>query len=124
MYIDTSVLVPYYCPEALSRAAERTLRGDPRPAVSDLVEVEFFSALARKVRVREMSAADASRSSGNTTRPPAGGWPGSRCRCGRWMRFISPLPTWRGSVWQPLTRICPGVRGVSESRSRSFGPEG
>ncbi len=61
MYIDTSLIVPYYCPEALSQAAERALRGDPSPAVSDLVEIEFFSALARKVRVREMSAADASR---------------------------------------------------------------
>ena len=61
MYIDTSLVVPYYCPEALSQAAERTLRSDPHPAVSDLVEVEFFSALARKVRVREMSAADATR---------------------------------------------------------------
>jgi len=59
MYIDTSVVVPYYCPEALSQAAERTLRADPRRAVSDLVEVEFFSALARKVRSREMSASDA-----------------------------------------------------------------
>ena len=61
MYIDTSLLVPYYCPEALSPAAERALRGDPRPAVSDLIEVEFFSALARKVRARDMSAADATR---------------------------------------------------------------
>ena len=53
MYIDTSLLVPYYCPEALSRAAERTLRGDPRAAVSDLVEVEFFSlhVLARSERL-------------------------------------------------------------------------
>ncbi len=41
--------------------AERTLRGDARPAVSDLVEVEFFSALARKVRAREMSVADGTR---------------------------------------------------------------
>jgi uncharacterized protein len=61
MYIDTSVLVPYYCPEALSSVAERALRDDPSPVVSDLVEVEFFSALARKVRAREMSTADASR---------------------------------------------------------------
>ena len=61
MYIDTSLLVPYYCPEALSRGAERTIRGDPSPAVSDLVEIEFFSALARKVRVREMSQIDATR---------------------------------------------------------------
>ena len=61
MYIDTSLLVPYYCPEALSRAAELALRGDPQPALSDLVEVEFFSALARKVRARKMSAPDARR---------------------------------------------------------------
>jgi predicted nucleic acid-binding protein len=61
MYIDTSLLVAYYCPEALSRVAERTLRGDRGAAVSDLVEVEFFSALARKVRMREMAAADAVR---------------------------------------------------------------
>jgi predicted nucleic acid-binding protein len=47
MYIDTSLLVPYYCPEALSQVAERTLRSDSRPTVSDLIEVEFFSALAR-----------------------------------------------------------------------------
>ena len=61
MYIDTSLLVPYYCPEALSQVAERTVRGDPRPTVSDLVEVELFSALGRKVRVREMSTVDAAR---------------------------------------------------------------
>ena len=61
MYIDTSLLVPYYCPETLSPMAERVLRGDPRPAVSDLVEVEFFCALARKVRAREMPATDALR---------------------------------------------------------------
>ena len=61
MYIDTSLLVSYSCPEALSTAAERTLRGDPRPALSDLVEVEFFSALARTVRMKDMSATDARR---------------------------------------------------------------
>jgi hypothetical protein len=61
VYIDTSLLVPYYCPEALSESAERTLRADLHPTVSDLVEVEFFSGLARKVRAREMSAEDAMR---------------------------------------------------------------
>jgi predicted nucleic acid-binding protein len=61
MYIDTSLLVPYYCPEALSPAAERALRADADPVVSDLVEVELFSALARKVRAREMPSADANR---------------------------------------------------------------
>jgi hypothetical protein len=61
MYIDTSLLVPYYCPEPLSQVAERTLRSDSSPTVSDLIEVEFFSALARKVRMKEMSATDAKR---------------------------------------------------------------
>jgi hypothetical protein len=45
----------------LSDTAERTLRDDPHPVLSDLVEVEFFSALGRKVRAREMSVADATR---------------------------------------------------------------
>lgn len=53
--------MPYYCPEALSQVAERTLRGDARPAISDLVAAEFFSALAKKVRAKEMSTADATR---------------------------------------------------------------
>ena len=61
MYIDTNLLVPYYCPEISSSAADRILRGDPRPVVSDLVEVEFFSALAAKVRARGMQAGDARR---------------------------------------------------------------
>lgn len=50
LYIDTSALVPYYLPEALSDASERLLRTANRPAVSDLTEVELTSALARKVR--------------------------------------------------------------------------
>jgi predicted nucleic acid-binding protein len=61
MYIDTSLLVPYYCPEILSRRAEQVLRSDAHPVISDLVEVEFFSALAKKVRGREMPAVDATR---------------------------------------------------------------
>jgi predicted nucleic acid-binding protein len=61
MYIDTSLLVPYYCPESLSQMAERTLRADSRPTISDLVEVELFSALAKKVREKEMAAADAAK---------------------------------------------------------------
>ena len=62
MYFDTSLLVPYYCPEPLSAVAEQTLRGDARPTVSDLVEVELFSALAKKIREKEMSALDAAKS--------------------------------------------------------------
>lgn len=61
MYFDTSLLVPYYCPEPLSQVAERTLRGDSRPTISDLVEVEFFSALAKKIREKQMAATDAAK---------------------------------------------------------------
>ena len=49
-YIDTSVLVAYYCPEPLSERADRAIRKAGRPAISLLTGVEFRSALAIKVR--------------------------------------------------------------------------
>lgn len=60
-YIDTSVLVAYYCPEPLSSHAQRVLQQQRELAISSLVEVEFASALARKVRTREMRLTDAQR---------------------------------------------------------------
>lgn len=59
MYIDTSVLVAYYLPEAGSDAVQKTLRALDRPTISSLVEVELVSALNRKVRTGELDAADA-----------------------------------------------------------------
>lgn len=59
-YLDTSVLAAYYCPEPLSHEAERLVRSRARPTISDLTEVELLSALARKVRAREL-ALDAGR---------------------------------------------------------------
>ena len=60
-YIDTSVLVAYYCPEPISAKAEKAiLKADP-PTVSHLAEVEFASALARKVREKLLSREAASR---------------------------------------------------------------
>jgi predicted nucleic acid-binding protein len=59
IYLDTSVLVAYYCPEPLSRRAERLIRAHSRPAVSDLTEVELRSALSRKVRLGELSTTGA-----------------------------------------------------------------
>jgi predicted nucleic acid-binding protein len=53
------VLAAYYAPEALSVEAQLVLRTFPCPAVSELTEVELASALARKVRQRELAAADA-----------------------------------------------------------------
>lgn len=59
-YIDTSVLTAYYCPEPLSQKAQDTLSKDI-PTISNLTEVEFASALSRKVRLKELASEDASR---------------------------------------------------------------
>jgi uncharacterized protein len=58
-YLDTSVLVAYYCPEPLSEAVERILRRMDQPAISALTEVKFASALARKVREKGLSREEA-----------------------------------------------------------------
>lgn len=60
-YIDTSVLVAYYCPEPLSEKAEEFLIGHPRPGISALSEVELLSAVSRKVREGGMSRKDGGR---------------------------------------------------------------
>jgi uncharacterized protein len=60
-YIDTSVLVAYYCPELLSGQVQSFLSEQLKPAVSDLTEVELFSATARKVRMGELSPLDGNR---------------------------------------------------------------
>jgi uncharacterized protein len=61
IYVDTSILVPYYSPEPLSERVQQFLRETDEIALSVLGEVEFFSALARKVRVRELSRENARR---------------------------------------------------------------
>lgn len=60
-YVDTSVIVAYYCPEPLSEKAEAFMTGQIQPAISALTEVEFFSALSRKVRDGGMDKADGNR---------------------------------------------------------------
>ena len=60
-YVDTSVLVAYYYPEALSDKAERFLTTHLRPAISTLTELELFSAVSRKVRERGINKRDANR---------------------------------------------------------------
>lgn len=55
LYIDTSVLVAYYCPEPISTKAEKMIIQADTPAISPLTEVEFASALARKVREGHLS---------------------------------------------------------------------
>jgi len=61
VYIDTSVLVAYYCPEQLSEKAEAFLTAHIQPAISALTELELFSAISRKVREKGMDHKDAGR---------------------------------------------------------------
>ncbi len=60
-YIDTSILVAYYCPERLSRVAQSAIRRATKPAISTLSEVEFVSALAMKRRTKELNDSSARR---------------------------------------------------------------
>ena len=61
VYVDTSVLAAYYCPEAMSAEAEKAILHSDVPAISLLVEVELYSALAKKVREGTLSDTDATR---------------------------------------------------------------
>lgn len=60
-YFDTSVLVAYYFPESISDAVEKLLLENDTPAISQLTEVELASAVARKVREKELSERDANK---------------------------------------------------------------
>lgn len=59
VYLDTSVLVACFAPEPLSAVANRFVSGVEAPCLSPLTDVEFQSALARKVRARAMPPGEA-----------------------------------------------------------------
>ena len=61
VYVDTSVLVAYYCPEPLSEKVEAFLTTHVQPIISALTEIELFSAVSKKVRTKEMKRKDAGR---------------------------------------------------------------
>jgi predicted nucleic acid-binding protein len=61
LYLDTSVVVAYYCPEPLSEKAEALITAHAQPALSTLTEVEMFSAISRKIREGDVSRSDGSR---------------------------------------------------------------
>jgi hypothetical protein len=61
VYLDTSVLVAYYCPETLSRQVQDLIGKQIKPSLSSLTEVEFFSAVSKKVRSNELSGTDGNR---------------------------------------------------------------
>ena len=58
-YVDTSLLAAYYTLEPLSDKVEEFLRTQDRPAISNLTELELFSALSRKVREKRIKPVDA-----------------------------------------------------------------
>lgn len=61
VYVDTSVLVAYYCPESSSEVVQKFLVEQVKPTISSLTEVELFSAVARKVRMNELDQLDGNR---------------------------------------------------------------
>jgi predicted nucleic acid-binding protein len=54
-YVDTSLLVAYYCPEPLSEKAETFLTSHSPLVISTLTELEMFSAVSRKVREKGLT---------------------------------------------------------------------
>jgi uncharacterized protein len=60
-YLDTSVLVAYYCPEPMSDQVQDFLSNQVKPVISLLTEVELFSAIARKVRMGDLRRKDGER---------------------------------------------------------------
>jgi len=60
IYIDTSVLAAIYIPERWSQAAENLLASQNVRVISNLVEVEMHSAVARRLRMREIKRDEAS----------------------------------------------------------------
>jgi predicted nucleic acid-binding protein len=60
IYLDTSALLPYYRAEALSEVIQDLLMAaEEQVLITDLTKVEFASALARWVKMKELSEADA-----------------------------------------------------------------
>ena len=72
MYLDTSVLVAYYCPEPSSRQADRLVRSVTAPTISDLTELELRAALARKARMGDLTITGAQRIAAEFTSHLAG----------------------------------------------------
>ena len=61
IYLDTSVLVAYYCPEAMSEPVQKLLNEHTEPALSFLTQAELTSAVAQKARSGELSKTDGNR---------------------------------------------------------------
>lgn len=60
-YFDTSLVVAYYLPESMSPRAQALYDVDALPTISELVELEFFSALSLRVRTGDLFRPNAER---------------------------------------------------------------
>jgi uncharacterized protein len=58
IYLDTSVLAPFYWTELLSSRVDELLASE-ETALSQLVQVELYSAISRRVRMGEIAQVDA-----------------------------------------------------------------
>lgn len=58
VYLDTSVIVAYYIPEALSQVVQERLHTATILTVSELTQTEFIAALALRQRIGDLSLAD------------------------------------------------------------------
>ncbi|MGD1002252.1 MAG: type II toxin-antitoxin system VapC family toxin [Candidatus Brocadiia bacterium] len=58
-YLDTSVLVALYLPEPMNSKVQKLCSGSDTVAISGLSEIEFYSALARRIRMNELTKDDA-----------------------------------------------------------------
>ena len=61
VYVDTSLLTAYYCPERDSALVQAYLASGIDIAISRLTETELASSLSRKVRTGELTSGDARR---------------------------------------------------------------
>lgn len=73
-YLDTSVVVAYYVPEALSTRAQSIYTAQSAPTISELVELEFFAALSLRLRTGDLERTQAERVASLFLSHLDGGW--------------------------------------------------
>jgi len=61
IYLDTSILTSYYCPEPNSDLVEEIILQTHNPSISSLVDVEFISAISRKIREGNLTIPNSNR---------------------------------------------------------------
>jgi uncharacterized protein len=59
IYVDTSLLLAVYAPEARSKEADEILESASSIFISDLTAAEFYVGLARKVKLKTLTIAQA-----------------------------------------------------------------